>query len=552
MRPYQKTLIITAGMIVLLALAIPVGQWWLRGKIKNAVEDLYPGMEYQINTGQIRVRLLSRSVTIDQIKVAFTPNEADTARGPVRMLDAGLQRLSLNGVGFKKVDGKYALSVRSLEFDGPEATILLAVRDTTAVVPKKKRGFPELLESLTVNRIVIRDGKFSCKKPHNGEFEEFSAEGFQLEIGKLRIDSATVITELLVSEPLRIMIEKFGYTFQHNSVCLGISGLDADTEKRTITLDSLHLEPLLPRYEYAAKVEGHPDWTDIATGRVNLYGIDIAALLQQNRLKIDSATIDSASVASFKNRKIARVERLKSIFYLGVQKFPVQIDVPLVRFQKIGVEYEEMPVHGSTSGKIFLDRLQGSFDGLTNIDSIRKHYTLTAEGRLEGRAPLHVVFTFPVAAENDQFAIRGHVGAMELAAINPMVLPLSRVRIDSGRMDRLDFTITGNRAKSAVEATFLYHGLSIAAVKERDHQLVERTLVSTFANRLVRRDNPNKNGTLTTTGTFERDPYKSQFNYLWKSLLPGIANTVVPPREGLEQRKERRETRQQQRIERQR
>ena len=28
-------------------------------------------------------------------------------------------------------------------------------------------------------------------------------------------------------------------------------------------------------------------------------------------------------------------------------------------------------------------------------------------------------------------------------------------------------------------------------------------------------------------GSAERDPYRSQFNYWWKSLLPGIKNTVL-------------------------
>lgn len=44
---------------------------------------------------------------------------------------------------------------------------------------------------------------------------------------------------------------------------------------------------------------------------------------------------------------------------------------------------------------------------------------------------------------------------------------------------------------------------------------------------LIRTGNPEDGVTRTGEGATERDPYRSQFNYLWKSLMPGIKQTVV-------------------------
>ena len=77
--------------------------------------------------------------------------------------------------------------------------------------------------------------------------------------------------------------------------------------------------------------------------------------------------------------------------------------------------------------------------------------------------------------------------------------------------------------------TMLYDGLDVEMVRRQpDGRLKERRLMTFVVDKmLIRPSNPDGRGTRTADGSAERDPYRSQFNYWWKSLLPGIKNTVL-------------------------
>lgn len=151
-----------------------------------------------------------------------------------------------------------------------------------------------------------------------------------------------------------------------------------------------------------------------------------------------------------------------------------------------------------------------------------------------GQGQINADFYFPVNPENTRFEVKGALGNFNMPVINTMVEPLAKIDIKTGVIRSMSFDIVGWTNQSQVTMELIYDDLDVMIYKERHHELKPRRFLSFLANEIIIKDsNPDRHGTRIAEGTAERDPYKSQFNYLWKSLLPGIKATVgVPGKDG--------------------
>lgn len=240
-------------------------------------------------------------------------------------------------------------------------------------------------------------------------------------------------------------------------------------------------------------------------------------------------SIPQAEVESYKNRQVPRPQRVKQLFYRSLQRLPFSVDVRRITLGNVRARYDELSENGTEPGIVQFDSLSGEFYGLTNRGGADDFFRLEARGELYGAGLLKASFRFPSDSLNRRFEIDGSLGPMSLPLLNRVVTPLAGIQIDSGRLERIEFRVTGNDARSEVQMTMLYDGLDVEMVKRQpDGRLKERRLMTFVVDKmLIRPSNPDGRGTRTADGSTERDPYRSQFNYWWKSLLPGIKNTVL-------------------------
>ena len=154
------------------------------------------------------------------------------------------------------------------------------------------------------------------------------------------------------------------------------------------------------------------------------------------------------------------------------------------------------------------------------------------QGQYLGKAPLQADFHFPLQDSNDRFTVKGRLGTFDLQDLNPLTEPLANLEIQSGQVDSLLFTITGDATQSSVDLKLLYHNLDVALIKVEEGKILQRRLLSeAIEDWILLPSNPQYGITRTGTGTASRDPYKSQFNYLWKSLWPGLKSTLIRHRD---------------------
>jgi hypothetical protein len=301
-----------------------------------------------------------------------------------------------------------------------------------------------------------------------------------------------------------------------------------DTREGIFSVAASRVSPQIAQAEFAVKDPRHADWTKLESGGIKGWGIDYAGISAQGKVIMDSLSINTVNVHSYKNRKVYQKERIKNLFFQSVRDFPVKFDLGKVALADINVIYEEMPVEGAKSGTITFDRINGTFDRLTNIvTSPDQHMTLTAGCLLMNRTPLNAVFVMPLAHDNNRFHVSGRLSAIDATALNVVVEPLAKTRIESGNVSSMLFDIRGGLHTAEVSMTLLYKDLKIAALKEENGVVHKRRFQSWLADNIFLKTN-NEAGEFakSVTATNERNPHRSQFNYLWKSIYAGVEKTI--------------------------
>ncbi len=524
----------TATLLIFVVLGV---EWWLGAKIRRTVEkeiaDRTDGAVH-IEIGRVKVNLIRRSVTLRDITVSGDVVKLQDDVPGIDAIGASVEKISMKGVRFNLKGEKY-ISLHSLEIDRPDLSLSLDGKQ------QEDEGMPEHLLSLrdrmlgqvgrlSVARIRLRDANIRLS---NKNRNNYAAKGLTVEADGFLYNPARMPdARPLFCDDVRLSVSKISARFLVTAQLVEADDVEACFGDRTLSLDNVRLIPQYGKAEYAWKVARHTDWTQAIVGNVIAQGVDYNRMWHELTLSIDTLTVKDAEVASYKNRRIVRKEQFKPMLHEMVQGVPLGLEIGTVEIIGAHAVYEELSASGDRPGRITFDNLNGVFRGLTNRpDSSDFFYTLTASGKVMDTALLRAVFRFPAHPTNDRFEVEGTLGPVNLKVFNRMLEPLAEAAISSGHLDGLSFAIAGNHKEAQVSMKMRYNDLSVAMLKEGSNgRKRERKLMSGLVNLvLIKSSNPDRKGLRTVRNEAVRDTTRSQFNFLWKTLMAGIKGSVGFP-----------------------
>lgn len=526
----KKNIKTTAIVILSLLLLLLGTQWWLGYKIKHTIRQEIGRQSkgsVQIDIARVRVNLLNRSVFLGDIRIFTDTLHSPPADSPILTVDAYIREISVRGLHFNTKDSLLSLRARKFTFDLPH--LFLITRKTK---PDRKRPGTQEGRSirLALQETDIRLGNTHYELYNGPDSLYYDLHAFSCRITKWQTEfQPDTFPPVCECQTLDVQFATFRNLFAEKSQLFEISNLHIQGKEKRIFIDSIRFIPQYPEKTFAQKSRNHTDWTHITGGPFLCYGVDFGKFTKQHFLQIDSAEIKNVYIRSFKNRQISQPERIKPLFYQSVQQFPFPVSAGPIRFSNINVRYSELSENGIYPGTITFNHLNGHFNGLSNIPDPRQpDYTLEAKGELLHRGFLQAAFTFPKNRLNSHFEVKGRLDSMPLNALNVMTEPLVKIKITSGQVKTLDFYIRGNDKEAEVNLLFIYNNLKIRIIKEKNGHWETRSFLTNLANGiLIHNNNPDyRNEPRKIVADAERDPYRSQFNYLWRTLLAGLKKSI--------------------------
>lgn len=528
----KKTIKIIGIIVLVLLVLLFAGQWWLGYKIEHTIEDKITEKtqgKVRVDVGRVSVRLIGRSVTLRDIRVTTDTLQAENSNFPIRNLYANIRKVAIKGIHFHKKDTVYTFKVRALEIDVPEGRALTKKMNDQENSSPGKSASEQLKAFIEAERIDIRLDDIQYGICQGRDTVSYVLQNFYCGVKDCRLNMADASVKMPVDcEDMQMSLTSFRNLFAEKSQLLEIDSLFVRGQEGSIEVGSVNLLPQYDKQTFAMKAPGHPDWTKVQTGKIECYGFDMQRMLKERVLIMDSVEIAGAKISSYKNRQIEQPQKVKKLFYESVQQFPVPLAIGTIRLNNIEVEYQELAKHGLSPGTVTFNRLNGNFEKLTNIvHPEQPYFTLKAHGKLMNQGVLEAVFLLPVDSLNPHFEVKGNLGKMNMEALNPVIEPLAKIDITSGEIDDMKFDITGNSVEAQVKMVFLYRDLKIRLMKEKDGHLETRSFLTTLANGLIAKgNNPDHREIRKADATAERDIYRSQFNYLWRTLLAGLKISI--------------------------
>lgn len=503
-------------------------EWFLEAKIKNIVEKKVPELTQGVVKAEISsvsLRLIGRSLWLKDVKISSDTGTLNPTGFPLKTAEGYIKRLGVRGIHFQRKDSVICLRAKELGVD--ISHLSAGILKQSLVKGNAGRPMPGL--QIQVEAVNLRFDRIHCRMAEEKDSVDYRLEHFDGKVRECAINTFLGDKGLPFScRDICLSLSSFQYRFAENSSLLGVDSVYWQGEKGYFKVGAVRLVPMYDMYEFARKSPGHTDWTHIEANGLQGTGFKLQELIDGNSINIDSISLEKASVRSFKNRQIEQKPKIKRLFYESVQEFPLPLAIRRIALNHISVEYQELAKNGLSPGKITFNELQGIFYGLTNrITPGHSVFTLEAKGKLMDQGDIQAVFHLPADSLKPFFEIEGKMGPLNLPALNPMIEPLAKIQIVSGRMEGMSFHIKGDSRKAQVDLLFLYEHLRVRVMREKDGRLKTSSFLTTLANGLiVKENNPDRRGMRKGEGTAERDPYRSQFNYLWKILLEGLKKSV--------------------------
>lgn len=520
----KKIIIITVSVLLFLVIALKTGELWLANKAKSIIVEQSEKQGISTNIEKVKVNLLKRSVKILNPSIMMDSNTFKHIPN-LKKISVKTDYVIAENIKYKK--GEF-VSLSLLKINNPSVNIDMEINRAThkATDSLQNKNLSGLLKNLKIENIKVENANINYHTwGKHIESKNSYVKNLDLDITDFKTDTVKTFTV----QSINFSTDSVKCYFNNRTNSLALNKIRANSTDKAFSIDSIMLIPEYSKFQFAHKVKTAADWTEVLSGKIQFTGIDYTALIHEHIVKADSIYIENVRLDSYKNKQVEQPQKIKPLLHEMVQDLPVKIDIKKAIINNSTAIYEELAVSAKQAGRVSFTNLHAEFTNLTNIVSHENQYfDIDANCLLMGYGNLHAKFKIPVEKSNTHFEVQGKLGKFNMVHINPIIHPLLNVEVVSGTVNSMDIAITGNSKESHVNMTLLYNDLSVNLEKIKKDHTKKRGLATFFVDKiLVKNNNPDKRGTRHGKGTAERNPYRSQFNYLWKSLVPGIKSSVT-------------------------
>lgn len=312
--------------------------------------------------------------------------------------------------------------------------------------------------------------------------------------------------------------------------------LSFNTAEKKAEINQVRIQNKLEPYDYASQFPHETDWIELEDGKVAFEGLDFLSYLNSGSIYSDKLRIEDMRLVIFRDkRKPDDMERRPLMIHEVFRELPLLLDIQEVKVIDGYVSYEERPeTDAPRSGKIFFDDINADITGMSNSKerlAENDEMTLKAKGKLIGEGQINLEVTYFLNDTTGRFLMKGNIGSMNLAGLNNIIEPSTKVALKTGKMNSLFFNITANDLEGTGEVIVQYEDLEIEILDGNfghDQNIFQR-IGSFLANKLIiKSQNPDRRGELKKGAVYyPRDQHKFIFKYWWELVLSGLKSTLT-------------------------
>ncbi len=386
----------------------------------------------------------------------------------------------------------------------------------------------------------IEDAKFLFeiqKKDSVRESQELDHMSLLIENIKLGDLQASDLTDIFLVDEIDLLLKDYNFILPDSLYELRVNRLKASLAGQYIHIDSVNFEPLFLIDEYADKLDYAQDRFDVSVGDIDLEGINFAEFFNNQNYFVESVLIDGLNTSIYRDSRVEQDpnRRPRTVQQL-IKDIPIPLKVDTLKIQNTLLKYSEVSKDGSKPGITTLADTNLQAINITNdsiVYTLKDKMQVKATTRFLGESKLTLDFIFSMNHPEDLYTYEGYLEQMNFKAFNPLLTNLLFVEMESGVIEKIDFSVTATKHRSTGILQFPYENLRFKILNKDNPGnpgFLLKTANWSLNNLLIKTNNPGKLFNNYRRGMIEveRNYSKSVFNHMGNSLLSGFISSTIP------------------------
>jgi len=511
----------------------------LQQLVKEGSDSLYTlDIDHiEVDVVKAEVTVINASLNLDSVRLVQLDKER---RAPNDVYKITLKHLVIEGIGPDDLLKKKNIDINMLCIKDPVVEIFHHKRDYNYVPPDTialYKKIANLVGHFSVKDLTVQNVDF---KYHNVT-KENKLTHFQnvtVNFHDILIDSTTQndSTRFLYAKDAGIVLTDYNMATPDSLYNFHIDSLALDAASGKLDMVNLSLKPRGKKENFSQKLPYYKDRYDVAVAKASVKNIDWWQLVTENGFTAKQMHLKDGSVEVFADRTLPDPHKNRVGNYphqlLMRLKLPVMIDK--IDISNFKVAYIELNQKTKKRGSVVFDDINGAFTNITNRQEWivqNKYFSLDANAKLMSAGPLHALFKFDLAnADKGAFSLDVEAGNMDGKKLNTATIPLGLFEIKNADIHKISVHINAGNYNSNGTVTFYYKDLEVEVLKkdEEDKQLKKKGFISFIANSFIieKSNNANDKNKDPKRVSYKRNPEKSFFNLIWKTIFTGLGSTV--------------------------
>lgn len=330
-------------------------------------------------------------------------------------------------------------------------------------------------------------------------------------------------------EDLTINFEEQEIKTNDGNYKIVLNKIKYDYKTSSLLISNFKMNPTIERGKLASTYTYNTEVFEFETDVIQFKGFHLDSILRTGIVKLDTVLVDRPIFGIYKDQtKPFNLNKRPQFLNqkLKTLKLPLNIEKVLIKnglfsYWEKHADFKELMTLDISDFNVEISNITSLKDSLTFGDDLK----INLKGNVCKVAPLNLDIFMHYTTWNNSYSFTGSVGKANFVNFNEALYPGTGVNFSAGILNSIQFSVHGTPSGSAGKMTMLYDNLEADfATKEK-----KKKGLSWVANTVLLESNPSKKGKLRVAEIqFERVPYKSFGNLLWKSVMSGMVNTLLP------------------------
>jgi hypothetical protein len=544
---WQKRLLAFSLMFlaVILILSFLVNLYWspiLAKKVRNVVLTSSDGL-YKIDFSDAKLHIIRGEIDIYNIVLkpdtAVYNQRVKDHLAPNNLVELHVKRLILSHIHPFRLYFHHKLDIGQIILSQPELDVSYQLNHSKDTITKDHRTIwqkmSKSLRSVHIGEISLSDVKFKYNDYSGNKLAISELKEMNLNATDLLIDSATQTdkSRLLYCRDIVAELNNYAGHSPNGLYTYKIKSLRLSTKTSKLNVIGLDLHPVKTSVFFE---KSEKDRFDAHLDSLQISNFDYLTFHKYRLINASRLMLAGGSLNLFNNpnKKPTTADKEKTYPNFGLKEIRADLNIDTIDASHINVSYTEIGKKSQKAGTITFNNSSGRFLNVTNNKAaLQKNNTCTARltSYFMNRGKINVLFTFNLIDEDLPFTYKGDLGPMDLSVINPAIMPLGLIKVNSGKLVSYEFDITANNALSKGRISLLYNDLKVTVLKADtvNDKLKHMTIASLYANLLVlKHNNPDNPGEIPRSSyvTYYRPKDYPFFKNIWHTFLTGIKPCV--------------------------